>query len=151
MAMWFYQMSQGLWPPGSYRLDIWENERWTWSVPTKRGTRDPEPGDRVVFFYAPSRGEEGGFYGWAVVLDWRHDEEGKRIYFRPVAPSDHLKMDPWWDPDAKRIADEVRGQVKRATLWPVRDELAKKISAGITAWLSRSAGHGRAPNQRGNA
>lgn len=138
MAMWLYQMNQKQWPPGSYRLDIWENERWTWPVGKKSSRRSPQLGDRVVFFYSPSGGSEPGFYGWAIVLDWRHDEEGQRIYFRPVVPSDHLKMHPWWDDAAREIAERVRGKVKQGTLWEVPEELTVAISAGITAWLSRS-------------
>ncbi|HXE74707.1 MAG TPA: hypothetical protein VNN18_03585 [Candidatus Xenobia bacterium] len=138
MAMWFYQMSQEQWPPGSYRLDIWENERWTWPVGRKVSSESPKPGDRIVFFYAPAGGREAGFYGWAILLDWRHDDEGQRIYFRPVAPSDHLKMHPWWDDTAKEIAEKVRGAVKQGTLWEVPNDLAAAISAGVTAWLSRS-------------
>ena len=86
-------MDQKQWPPNSYRLDIWENERCTWPVGRKASASSPKPGDRVVFFYAPSGGIEPGFYGWAVVLDWHEDERG--MYFRPVVPSDHLKMHPW--------------------------------------------------------
>ena len=138
MAMWFYQMSQEQWPPESYRLDIWENERWTWPVKTKRSKRNPQPGDRVVFFYARSGGVQPGFYGWGIVLDWREDPN--RIYFRPVAPSDHLKMDPWRGKEADKIADDIRGPVKQGTLWPVSDNLATAISTGITAWLTRSDG-----------
>lgn len=142
MAMWLYQMDQQRWPPNSCRIDIWENERWTWRVGSKRSTDSPKAGDRVVFFYARAGGIEPGFYGWAIVVDWRQDEEGQRIYFRPVVPSDHLKMHPWWDDTAEDIADEVRGKVKQGTLWKVPDGLAKQISAGITAWLSHSPGAG---------
>ncbi len=149
MAMWLYQMDQQQWPPNSYRVDIWENERWTWPVGRKASTASPKPGDRVVFFYAPSGGIEPGFYGWALVLDWHEDERG--MYFRPVAPSDHLKMHPWWDASAKEVADAVRGKVKQGTMWEVPDDLAAVISAGITAWLSHSVGDGRAPNQLRNA
>lgn len=132
MAMWFYQMNQLEWPPNSYRLDTWERERWAWAVgrKAKASAGSPKPGDRVVFFYARAGGSEPGFCGWALVLDG-HEDEG-RMYFRPVAPSDHLKMHPWWGDDAKRIADEVRGKVKRATLWKVSDHLARAISVRIT-------------------
>ena len=139
VTMWLYQMDQRQWPPNSYRLDIWERERWTWPVGRKASTGSPKPGDRVVFFYAPSGGIEPGFYGWALVLDWHEDERG--MYFRPVAPSDHLKMHPWWDDAAKDIADKVRGKVKQGTLWEVPDDLSATISAGITAWLSHSGQH----------
>jgi hypothetical protein len=127
-------MDQRQWPPNSYRLDIWERERWTWPVGRKsKGT--PKPGDKVVFFYAPSGGIEPGFYGWAIVLDWHEDERG--MYFRPVAPSDHLKMHPWWDAAAKNVANAVRGKVKRGTLWEVPENLSTALCGGITAWLNR--------------
>lgn len=134
MTMWLYQMDQSQWPPNSYRLDIWENERWSWPVGRKASAASPAPGDRVVFFYAPKGGEAPGFYGWAIVLDWHQD--GRGMYFRPVSPSDHLKMHPWWDADAKDIADAVRGKVKQGTLWEVPDKLTAAISAGITRWIS---------------
>jgi hypothetical protein len=146
VTMWLYQMDQRQWPPNSYRLDIWERERWTWPVGRKASAGSPKPGDRVVFFYAPSGGVEAGFYGWALVLDWHEDERG--MYFRPVAPSDHLKMDPWWDTAAKDIADAVRGKVKQGTLWGVPEGLSADIAAGITAWLNRSAVRVTAPSER---
>jgi len=141
MAMWLYQMNQGQWSPNKYRLDIWEGERWVWPVGKKLSTESPTPGDRVVFFYAPAGGTERGFYGWAIILDWREDEEGeRRMYFRPVAPSDHLKMHPWWDETAKGIADRVRGAVKRGTLWEVPGDLSSAITGGVTAWLGHRPG-----------
>jgi len=132
--MWLYQMNQGQWSPKSYRVDIWENERWSWPVGKNASTGNPEAGDRVVFYYARSGGDEPGFYGWAVVLGWYADERG--MYFRPVFPSDHLKMHPWWDSEASNIADQVRGKVKQGTMWEVSDDLAARISFGITAWVS---------------
>jgi hypothetical protein len=135
--MWLYQMDQRQWSPNSYRVDIWENERWSWPVGRKASTGTPDAGDRIVFFYAPSGGVEPGFYGWAVVLDWHEDERG--LYFRPVAPSDHLKMHPWWNAAAKEVADEIRGKVKQGTLWQVPSNLAVAISTGITAWVSDHA------------
>lgn len=136
MAMWLYQMNQKSWPPNSYRLDIWEGERWNWPVGRLSGRREPTPGDVLVFFYAPSGGVEPGFYGWALILEWVDDEGGRRVYFRTVSPSDHLKMHPWWDEEAERIAKVVRGSVKQGTMWEAKDEQAREITAGITQWLA---------------
>jgi hypothetical protein len=133
MTMWLYQMDQRQWPPGSYRVDIWENERWSWPIGRKATTVTPQSGDRLVFFYAPSGGDEPGFYGWAIVLTTHKDERG--MYFRPVSPSDHLKMHPWWNDEAKALADENRGRVKQGTLWRIPDLLASRIASGITSWL----------------
>lgn len=141
MAMWLYQLSQTQWTPEKYRLDIWEGERWRWPVGKIIGSARPAVGDRVVFFFAKTNCPEPGFYGWGIVLQW---EEGDSwLCFRPVAPSDHLKMHPWWDGsqgEAEKLATEVRVPVPNATLFPVPAELASKISGGITCWLS-SAGH----------
>jgi len=125
MAMWLYQLSQKVWSLNNYRLDIWEGERWEWEVGKVTGSVSvPRPGDTVA-----------GFYGWAVILLWT-TEEKQRFYFRPVPPSDQLKMRPWWDKKAEEIADKVRQPVKMGTLWPVTDDLAAELGAGISAWVS---------------
>jgi hypothetical protein len=89
----------------------------------------------MVFFYAPSGGNDPGFYGWAVVLEWL--EDGSYLYFRAVAPSDHLKMHPWWDDDARALADEIRGKMKQRTLWLVPEELVNQLRKGFTSWLGK--------------
>jgi hypothetical protein len=138
MAMWFYQLSEQEWPAERYRLDIWENECVRWRVGKISGDEQPKPGERVAFFYAKTGCREPGFYGWAVILRW--ESEDKEIYFRPVAPSNQLKMHPWWDQpngNAARIADAIRGPQTQATLWPIRDELVGAIGAGIASWVGR--------------
>jgi hypothetical protein len=82
MALWFYQLSaneqtENHWPVRRYRLDIWEGENWHFSGGriqyAGNPARRPEPGDQVVFCYAPSFCEEPGFYGWAVVTPGRQN------------------------------------------------------------------------------
>jgi hypothetical protein len=136
MAMWLYQLSESTWSLNNYRLDIWEGERWEWEVGRVSGTDStPRPGDTVAFFYAPAGCKEPGFYGWAVILLWISDDK-QRFYFRPVPPSDQLKMRPWWDETAKQLVDQVRGKVARGTLWPVPDELAAALGKGISQWVN---------------
>lgn len=136
MAMWFYQLSEKSWSVNNYRLDVWEGERWTWPVGRMARAEDaPAPGDTVVFFYAVSGSSEPGFYGWAVILLWDDENGQRKFYFRPVAPSDHLKMRPWGDEAARQIADKIRGNVKQGTMWPASNELAAEIGAGINAWV----------------
>jgi hypothetical protein len=135
MAMWLYQLSEDEWSRNKYRLDIWEGERWEWGVGrvSASGSK-PEPGDTVAFFYAPTGCDEPGFYGWAVILLWVSDEKSS-FYFRPVAPSDRLKMHPWWDAKARKLADQIRGNVKRGTLWPVSPDLANDLATAINSWV----------------
>ena len=133
MSMWLYQISQQSWEPERYRVEIWESERWSWPVGRKIGAADPpRAGDTVIFFYAPSGGTDPGFYGWAVITEWLPGESWDTLYFRAVTPSDHLKMHPWWDEDARTLADRIRGKVKQGTLWRVDDEYLPALREGIS-------------------
>jgi len=134
MAKWLYQMSQTSWTPNNYRSDVWENERWRWPIGQKRGSDFPNAGDVVVFFYAPTGGEEGGFAGWAVVLDSK--TESREVYFRAVPPTDQLKLDPWWDDQSRALADQIRGRVKQGTLWPIPEDVFKLVAKGMRSWAA---------------
>ena len=141
MSTWLYQINQKMWSPERYRIEIWEGEKWVWTVGSRSSAgKSPDAGDTVVFFYAPSSGKDSGFYGWAVVLEWL--EENHSLYFRPVAPSDHLKMHPWWDNRASALADEIRGRMKQKTMWLIPAELVPAIRFGITSWLSADGSSG---------
>lgn len=132
-------MNQQDWAPQNYRLDIWENERWCWPVGRAVGIKNPPvPGDKVVLFYAQIGGIEPGIYGWAIVLQWV-EGDSRQLYFRPVAPSDQLKMYPWWDSEAKKIVDEIRGPVKKGNVWPISDDVMSRIGKGIATWLSATS------------
>ena len=135
MSTWMYQMNQQRWPPERYRLEIWEGERWNWPVGRKvPADETPLPGDVVVFFNSKSGAPDPGFYGWAVILEW-YTVVPVNMYFRPVAPSDALKMNPWSDDHALTLADDIRGRVKQGTLWRVPDELVPRLRKGIFEWL----------------
>jgi len=132
--MWLYQMDQKQWSPNSYRLDIWENERWSWPVGRIAASERPTAGDRIVFFYAPSGGDDPGIYGWAVLE--RADIENRVLYFIPAAPTDRLKMDPWRNEEMKSLVDGIRGGMKQATLFEISEEHTRALRAGIRKWLS---------------
>lgn len=101
--------------------------------------KKPEPGDLLVTFFAPTGGTNPGFYGWAVVLEWL-EEASSRLRFRPVPPSDTLKMCPWWNEEAAALADKIRGKMKQLTLWLIRDDLATQLRRGILTWVAGRAG-----------
>jgi hypothetical protein len=93
MSTWLYQLSQdSQWPPERFRFEIREQQSWHWTHGVKRGAESPMLGDTIVFFCSRTGGTGFGIYGWAVVDDYNPD--WKTIYFTPVAPTDHLKMDP---------------------------------------------------------
>lgn len=84
-----------------------------------------------MFYCAKSRGSDPGFCAWGVVTEFYEDAE--MLYFiRQGQPT--IMMTPWWDEEAERLADRIRGKMKQATLWRVgaeRDELRD----GIRRWL----------------
>jgi hypothetical protein len=133
MSTWIYQLNPKEWPPEVFRYEIWERERWHWSYGQKRGSATPAVGDTIVFFYSRSGGTDPGIYGWAVIE--RCAPDSGTLYFIPVAPTDYLKMDPWWDNDAKKVTDDVRGAMKQATLFEVPAEKISVIRAGIRKWI----------------
>ncbi len=132
MSMWLYQLSEEKWSTRLFLAEIWENQHWNWSYNQKRGDGDPQRGDTVLFFYAPKDCDTPGVYGWGVIDRW----EPKTIYFTPTAPTNHLKMDPWWNEGAKVVADEIRGAMPQATLFLAKDATISKVRRGIKKWLS---------------
>lgn len=54
----------------------------------------------------------------------------------PAPPSDLLKMCPWWNDEAKAIADKIRGNMKQRTLWRVEDDLETQLRRGILGWIT---------------
>jgi len=136
MSTWLYQLNPKAWTPETFRFEIWEGQRWHWDYGTKRGGdgANPNIGDTVVFFYARSGGDDPGIYGWAV-LD-RCEPADHRLYFVPAAPTNYLKMTPWWDKVAERLTDRIRGSVKQGTLWHVSSDDTKALRAGVRRWLA---------------
>ena len=104
MATWLYQMSGKAWAPERYREEIWEGDETSWPQGAVRGGQ-PESGDSITLWYARSVSDDPGLYGWGVILGAR---EGV-IRWRPVAPSDYLKMDPLFDQKLSGLVDEIRG------------------------------------------
>jgi hypothetical protein len=143
--MWLYQLNGDEWPPERFRYEIWEGQRWRWPIRQQRGGKTLAVGDTVVFFYAPSVSDEPGFFGWAIVMEYLADEN--LIYFMPTAPTDFLKMCPWWDnKEAEALANKIRGTVKRGTMWKVPKHLTGDVSNGIRRWFGGRFGRPAAQN-----
>ena len=138
MSTWLYQLNAEDWSPETFRCEIWEGRSWHWSYGRKQDTARPEPGDTIVFFYAPSGCTDPGFYGWAVLE--RHHPESPTLYFLPAAPTNLLKMDPWWDDDAKKLVDAIRGKMTQATLFRIKDEQRKSLRAALRTHLGGASG-----------
>jgi hypothetical protein len=161
MSMWLYQFEQNEWTPELFRRDIWEGEPWHFrcgqircgnNQVSSRGQEAPKLGEVVFFFFARTDCSDPGIYGWGVIdriEKARQDGDGGRVleledrlYFIPSAPTNHLKMDPWWDDEARGITDEIRGGLTTATLFQARgatgvpEDMIRRIRDGIKRWLS---------------
>ena len=124
MAFWLYQMSAKEWSPERYRAEVWEDNDTTWETHkiTPPGN-PPEYGDIVVLFYAKAGATDPGIYGWAVVL-WC---DGEEMRFRPALPSDYLKMNPLWNDEVSKIADNIRRGMPRGTMWIIPSDLMDRL------------------------
>lgn len=134
MSIWLYQMNQDYFPPSRYRLDIWEGESCHWEYGKKHGDSDPKAGDRVIFYYTPSKGNDPGVYGWAIIISSFIEE--KQIYFKPVAPSDILKMFPWFGDDVLYIIKKIRS-ANQGTLYQINEDIKEVILPGIIKWVNQ--------------
>lgn len=134
MSTWLYQLSAEAWSPETFRYEIWEGKAWHWEYGQKRGGDAPKTGDTIVFYYTPSGCEDPGVYGWAVLQ--RCHEESKTLYFVPAAPTNRLKMDPWWDElKTRALVDRIRGPMKQATLFLIGKDEERELRAGVRRWL----------------
>jgi hypothetical protein len=100
----------------------------------------PGPWGHRCLLLPPRQVFRARVYGWGVVIRWP-EELNRRCYFRPVSPSDQLKLFPWCTEEAWRIADLVRGPGKDdtiSTIAQVSTHLATAICARITAWVTGS-------------
>ena len=130
MKSWLYQMSGRVWPEENYRTEIWEGTPVFWPVQRVTGAGRPAPGDRLFCWYAETVSKSPGMCGWGVVLTYQ--ESIHRISWRPVYPSDVLKMLPAFDDDLAGLIRSVR-RFPRGTLWPVPDAEARSLADRVLA------------------
>jgi hypothetical protein len=136
MSVWLYQMSHRDWPPERYREEVWEGELSSWPAGKVIGGTNPEPGDSMVLWYARTGNPDPGMYGWGVVVGTSAIQRRKRIRWRPVTPSDYLKMNPLLDDETAAIVDQVRKGMPRATMWPIPHKHMRTIRERIAAHLT---------------
>ena len=134
MSTWLYQLNAQDWSPETFRYEIWEGKPWRWPYGSKRGEAELELGDTLIFFYAKTGCSDPGFYGWAVLE--QHRADSPLLYFTPAAPTNRLKMDPWWnDRDAKKLVDRIRGNMPQATLFLIKDADLKTLRTALRRHL----------------
>lgn len=127
-------MSAEYWTETQYRLQVWEEAAVVWPAGKIRAVHRPQPGDRMFCWYAKTGSTAPGLCGWGVVLNY--EEPINQISWRPVFPSDLLKMVPLINTGLVTRINSVRGKFKQATMWPVDADTCRWLADEIRAQLS---------------
>jgi hypothetical protein len=142
MSRWLYQMSESSWSSDNYRRDVKEGRCVRW--PTRKmmfAGAAPAPGDLLICFYAPTACKAPGFCGLGLIT--KYLPLSKRFDWVPVPPTNVLRHAPWWDERARDIADLIRAQSPRATMYPLPAAIDTDLRRGLFQW-ARSPGRATA-------
>ncbi len=140
MKTWLYQLDAKKWSPNLFRCAIWEGRQWQWNRKRSRpADAVPDPGDALLFFYTMGT-KEPGIYGWGIIDRCEDFGDDKMLNFTPTAPTNHLKVDPWWDTECERIVTEIRPMPNAGTLLEVPENLVPQIRRGIKRWVYHAGG-----------
>jgi hypothetical protein len=131
--MWLYQVNSEFWTVEDYRYDSWEGDVNEWMHGTINGETDPQRGDIILVWFDKGTTEDPGLYGWGIVMDMDHLE--KSIAFRPVFPSDLIKMKPIFEDEIEEIVDKVKGEFPIGTMWALDKEAEKEVRELIYDWI----------------
>ena len=133
MSRWLYQMSEATWSSVKYRRSVGEGSIVRWHTGKLMFAYDgPAPGDIIVCFYALSGSSTPGICGLGLITKFL--AKTRRFDWLPLPPTNFLKQNPWWDERAKEIAEVVRAQSPRATMYPVPAVLDTDLRRGIFMW-----------------
>ena len=133
--MWLYQMSETQWPAGQFRATVWEGSTVSWPTGNVRSSDRPEPGDRLLCWYARTGASLPGVVGWGVVLGY--SPERTEILWRPAPPTDALKMHPLFDDEIVDRVEGVRGRFRQATMWQMSRADASWFCDRVSGWFGR--------------
>ena len=134
MSRWLYQMSEESWASENYRHEVREGQMLRW--PTRRRVfahEAPAAGDILLCFYAPAECEHPGICGFGLIT--KYLPKTRRFDWLPLPPTNALKKHPWWDERAKEIADLIRAQSPRGTMYAIPAALDTDLRRGMFEWI----------------
>ena len=132
MSRWMYQMSEASWPSENYRRE--EGKVVRWPVRKRMFAHEaPGPGDIIICFYAPAACDHPGICGFGVIT--KYFPKKRRFDWLPLPPTNTLKQRPWWDERAKEIAELVRAQSVRGTMYQLPAVLDTDLRRGLFMWV----------------
>ena len=136
MSRWFYQMSETAWPAENYRQEVSEGQVVRW--PTRKlmfAYEPPAAGDIIVCFYAPTGSTRPGVCGIGIIT--KYLPNSRKFDWLALPPTDLLKERPWWDERAKEIAELIRAQSPRGTMYVLPAALDSDIRRGAFSWAQQ--------------
>lgn len=127
-VVWLYQLSSAEWSQGEYRLGVNEGQFVAWGVGAKKGSIEPEPGDRIVCWWAKTGSPEYGVIGWGTI----HGETyGGGIRWMPHPPTERWSMSPLLSDELEAVVDKIRGGFKQATMFLAENDDAVELISAI--------------------
>lgn len=132
--LWLFQLSHDVYTQEAYRQEIWEGGlTGLWAQNKVRGDERPAAGDRIVCWCAKTVSPDPGLVGWGVIM--QADELDLR--WRPLFPTDLLKMAPLFDADLVACVDRIRRGIPQGTMWLATPGDAAHVTARVAASVGR--------------
>jgi len=133
MSRWLYQMSESSWSIESYRREVKEGNEVRWPTRKRMFAHEaPAAGDIVICLFAPTACDTPGICGFGVIT--KYLPKTRKFDWLPLPPTNVLKRHPWWDDRAQEIADLVRAQSLRGTMYQLPAVLDSDLRRGLFAW-----------------
>lgn len=92
----------------------------------------PAAGDIIICFYAVSACDSPGICGFGMVT--KYLPKSRTFDWMPLPPTNKLKLRPWWNERVNEIADSVRRQSLRGTMYELPAALETDLRRGLFAW-----------------
>ncbi len=122
MACWLYQINARNYSQERYRAEVWEGsvtQNWTLGESPNK-PKDISLGDLIIFLFVKAGRRDPGIYGWGIVTFF--DKELEEIHFRPVPPSDYLKMNPVPEDKVHGIVGTIQGGFAQKAMFKIEDK-----------------------------
>ena len=91
-----------------------EGQLVTWPVGSRKTSRQPRAGERIVCWWVKTGSPEYGVIGWGTIYGQTY---GGGIRSTPHPPTARWSMSPLTSDKVEDIVDRIRGGMKQATMF----------------------------------
>lgn len=135
MSRWMYQMSERSWRFRAYRKKVAEMRSLRWGTGRVMFSHEPPAaGDLIFLFYAEAHCSSPGVCGFGVIT--KYHPKKRRFDWTALPPTKVLASHPWWDERVKEIAELIRAQSPRGTMYPIPAVVDTDLRRGLFSWAT---------------